>query len=165
MNINKHPAGFTLIELIVVLVIIGVLAVSLVPRFFSGSGTAEYLYQDQALNLMRKAQMQAMQCTSSACRNLASCQAPVLLIVAKIMGTNPTSCTDNPDTIYVSDSDNVSFSFSAGINLSFNSLGQPVMADANQTRICTASACRMTIQGINTLQICVQSEGYIHPCG
>ena len=66
--------GFTLVELIVVLVIIGVLAVSLVPRFFSAAGTSEYLYQDQLLNLLRRAQIQAMQCTD--------CSTPAVNITA-----------------------------------------------------------------------------------
>ncbi|HAW94514.1 TPA: hypothetical protein DCX24_18580, partial [Candidatus Azambacteria bacterium] len=50
----QRHTGFTLIELIVVLVIIGVLAVSLLPRFFSGSGTNEYLYRDQAFSLIQR---------------------------------------------------------------------------------------------------------------
>lgn len=160
---NASYRGFTLVELVVVLVIIGVLAVSLLPRFFDATGTSEYLYRDQIINVMRNIQLRAMQCTDSACRDdLSRCNAPVLFIGSSLIGTNPSSCSDN--LIQVGSGENISFSFSHGADLSFNSLGQPVTAENLPSRLCTSGGCQLTINAANTLRICIEREGYIHPC-
>jgi MSHA pilin protein MshC len=143
----KHQAGFTLIELIVVLVLIGVLALSLVPRFFSSAGTTEFLYQDQVLNLLRRVQMQAMQCTN--------CAAPVVTISATAIVAAGASCADDSSlALCPSSSDNISFS-SPSASFSFDSMGRPQGC---------AGSCQLTVQGLAALKVCIETEGYIHPC-
>ncbi|MCS4308888.1 MSHA pilin protein MshC [Rheinheimera pacifica] len=152
--------GFTLIELIVVLVLIGVLAVSVVPRFFDASGTSEYLYRDQVLNLLRNFQMQAMQCTDD------SCQEHRIIFESDKIFVGANSCPDNNTystnqlCIARQDIGAIRFIKLSGINsnqLRFRSNGSP---RAN----CPSDGCRMAIEGAVKLEICIQSEGYIHPC-
>lgn len=147
MKLQYHR-GFTLIELIVVLVIIGVLAVSLVPRFFDGSGTSEYLYQDQTLNLLRRVQMQAMQCTIG-------CLPPEVKIAVSsiVIGTASCGDVDPANTICIAAGDAVTFSPAGSIR--FDNLGRPA---------CSAGTCTINLQGKSTLRVCIESEGYIHPC-
>ena len=138
--------GFTLVELIVVLVIIGVLAVSLVPRFFSAVGTSEYLYQDQLLNLLRRAQIQSMQCTS--------CTAPVVNLAAKSALIDSASCSNSETATAVCIASRDAVSFSPAGTIRFDTLGRPTCSNG----------CSLQVQGAATLNICIESEGYIHPC-
>lgn len=157
MNTLQHHRGFTLIELIVVLVIIGVLAVSLVPRFFDGAGTNEYLYRDQALSLMQRQQMQALQCTNCG---------PVGFQVTSF-SINPApgiGCENNASQLCISERDRSSIRLSPvsfNSDLYFNSLGQPVTQTG--VRRCSGS-CQLNVQGSVTLAICIEYEGYVHLC-
>ncbi|MBZ9613827.1 prepilin-type N-terminal cleavage/methylation domain-containing protein [Rheinheimera maricola] len=148
MKSQRRASGFTLVELIVVLVLIGVLAVSLVPRFFDGSGTSEYLYRDQALNLLRRVQMQAMQCTlgcSIADVNVSSS--------AIVIGSANCSDADTTNSLCIAARDAVALSPVGTIR--FDNFGRAS---------CSAGACTLNVLGASTLSVCIESEGYIHPC-
>jgi MSHA pilin protein MshC len=147
MKLKHHQTGFTLIELIVVLILIGVLAVSLVPRFFTASGTSEYVYRDEALNLLRRVQMQAMQCTN--------CTSPTVTVSASSILAGGNSCaSDSSLALCPAANDNISFSANYS-PISFTSLGQPVGC---------VGQCQLTIQGSSALRLCIETEGYVHPC-
>lgn len=147
MKLQRH-SGFTLIELIVVLVLIGVLAVSVVPRFFDASGTSEYVYRDQVLNLLRRVQMQAMQCTD--------CSESAVVFYNNNIYVGLNNC--NIACIEPGES-NISIIKPTGINakLGFDAMGRP-------SENCKANACRITVKGTVDLHICLEAEGYIHPC-
>ncbi len=56
----RKQTGFTLVELIATIILIGILAVAVAPRF-SGAGTySEYALRDQLLSSLRFAQQRAM---------------------------------------------------------------------------------------------------------
>ena len=144
---QQRQVGVTLVELIVVLIILGVLAVSLLPRFFSGSGSTEYLYQDQLLNLLRRVQMQAMQCTG--------CATPTVNISSSTILVAGSSCSDENSLALCPDArDNISF-ISAATAIGFDSLGRPQGC---------IGLCQLTVQGEAALRVCIETEGYIHPC-
>ncbi|WP_019613164.1 prepilin-type N-terminal cleavage/methylation domain-containing protein [Psychromonas ossibalaenae] len=52
--------GFTLIELVIVIIVLGVLAVVAVPKFVSKSGFEDYTVQDQLIARLRLVQLQGM---------------------------------------------------------------------------------------------------------
>jgi len=146
----QHPqSGFTLIELIVVLIIIGVLAVSLLPRFFTAAGTSEYVYRDQALSLLRQVQMQAMQCTF--------CSAPAVTISSDSLVASGLSCaSDSSLVLCPAARDNIRFSStSTSTSIGFDNMGRPLGC---------VGACQLTIEGSTPLLLCIETEGYIHPC-
>lgn len=139
--------GYTLIELIVVIVVLTILSVTIAPRFFTTSGTSEYLYQDQLLNLLRRVQMQAMQCTN--------CTTPTVNIATANIVVAGTSCSDDSSlALCPSVRDNISFSSNAA-SIGFDSLGRP--------QGCIGT-CQLTVQGEAALRVCIETEGYIHPC-
>ncbi|MGP9803145.1 prepilin-type N-terminal cleavage/methylation domain-containing protein [Rheinheimera sp. NSM] len=147
MRNRLNFCGYTLIELIVVIVVLAVLSVSIAPRFFTTAGTSEYLYQDQLLNLLRRVQIQAMQCTD--------CITPVINISASSVLIGAASCNDADTSaaLCVAARDEVTLAPAGSI--SFDNLGRPA---------CSTGSCTITLQGQTTLKVCIASEGYIHPC-
>jgi MSHA pilin protein MshC len=141
--------GFTLIELIIILVIIGILAVSASPIFISDSGTKSQTTRLQAMSILRSIQLQAMQDTTG---NYSAALSENTLGV-------PPFIEDNSRQI--SNTDNIVFSFSGSLPamIGFNGLGQP-------TEQCRGG-CTITFNekssGISR-DLCINSEGYIHEC-
>lgn len=59
------PSGFTLVELVLVIVLIGVLSATVAPRFFTVSGYDQIAARDQLIQLLRQAQLQSMNSSTS----------------------------------------------------------------------------------------------------
>lgn len=135
--------GFTLIELIIILVIIGILAVSAGPLFISNSGTQSQTVRLQAMGILRAIQQQAMQDTM---------QAYGLEVTETTLGIPPYTEDNN---LQVSTAGDITFS-PAGVTIGFNALGQP-------TQGCS-EGCTITITesaGISR-SISINKEGFIN---
>lgn len=59
-NTLKQSSGFTLVELIVVILLIGILSISIAPRFFAVSSYEDRRAVDELLTAVRHAQQLAM---------------------------------------------------------------------------------------------------------
>ena len=59
--------GFTLVELVATIVLIGILAVTVLPKFTGRSGIVEYALRDQIISLLRTTQQRAMYDHSGSC--------------------------------------------------------------------------------------------------
>lgn len=160
--------GFTLIELIIVIVILGILSVTVGPKFFSAKGFSEYGYRTDVIAKLRLIQTKAMQQThSSNCHRL--------LVTATKLGTpdndfdsddsdDNDECAasanfnepwvDSPTRVKVDDKDNITFSSFNITNdyFSFDSMGRPS---------CIAP-CTITIIGEDSISVQIEAEGYIH---
>ncbi|GHG67795.1 hypothetical protein GCM10010919_16770 [Alishewanella longhuensis] len=150
---HRQPQGFSLVELIVVIIILGVLAISLVPRFFSLSGSSEYLVREQAIALLRRAQQQAMHCTAST----GICPENALTIAMDRIGVT-NGCINDARHLCISDGTVSLRLIPAGLSsLSFDSWGRPLQ--------CTGqNGCQLQVQGQSSLPICIEQQGYIHAC-
>ncbi|WP_224797808.1 prepilin-type N-terminal cleavage/methylation domain-containing protein [Idiomarina abyssalis] len=134
--------GFTLIELIIILVIIGTLAVSASPIFISDSGTKSQSALLQAMSILRALQQQAMQDTANDYS---------VSVTESTLGNPPYSQSNN---LQLSNLDDITFS-PAGITIGFNALGQPTLdCDGGCTVIITESS------GISRT-ISINKEGFI----
>lgn len=163
-----HSQGFTLVEVIVVILLIAVLGITVLPKL---QGTSEYQlvsHRDQFISLLRTIQMRAMQNTqddSSTCHRIR-----FLANSSGLSAQNPTSgqcaaglidVTNSPaaDFLIIEDIDN--YSVTNGQNgqinfLEFDSWGRP------STNVGTCfRRCRITIE---TYAVCIESEGYIYAC-
>lgn len=152
--------GFTLIELITVLVILGIISVFAVPRLSGAEAFSVTGARDTGLSVARQVQLRAMQQESAA-----GCNA--LVITASRLGGSVASesCKlgEDDNRSDVVDLSNSSVRISPEQTLYFDLLGRPV--DANNKRLCTTEDCKFTFkQGDSTASICLNSEGFIDAC-
>lgn len=151
--------GFSLIELIIVILLIGVLAVTLLPRFVGKDGVSEFVARDQIVSLLQTVQIRAMQQTSGGCHSLELSSS--ILALQAVNG----SCVAGPDSAFYfqsSPDSNVTLSLISyngnsvltSSILSFDANGRPVLP--------TNSGYRVRISADSVLDICVESQGYIH---
>ncbi|ALS97003.1 pilus assembly FimT family protein [Lacimicrobium alkaliphilum] len=175
-------AGYTLLELIVVITVLGVLAVSAYSRFQGTDGVVEYTYQARLVSALRNMQTRAMQdtrpgyCYQINLDTTTPAFGPPTLAYA-VGGGAPQqaqSCATSidfstPEYLRTGNDEmpgeNVLLSVLSGVSpidhIGFDGLGRPV--DNTQQPICT-SGCTLRFTGTASARVCVASEGYIYAC-
>lgn len=155
-NSSNLQLGFSLIELIIVIIILGILSISVAPKFFSGNGVSEFGYRADVIAKLRLIQTRAMQQGDVECHEV--------LITAKKLGKG--SCSGfvfvDPDmekkyrgTITsIDDQDLVEFS-PKNTSFTFDVMGRPHTNNGNES-------ITINIIGEQTLQVVIEVEGYIH---
>lgn len=150
--------GFTMIELIVVIIMLAIMAVTVVPKIFTSNGFEEYTYQAEVITKLRSIQLRAMQQTdNSKCHKV--------VVIEKALGI-PKNCVstaadgwlgENGDTgesgttnVKVDPSHQVTFAPDKFV-FTFDSMGRP-----------SCNTCLITVSGDSSLTIIIESEGYIH---
>lgn len=176
----KHSYGFTLIELIIVVILLGIISFTALPRFTGKGGAEETTTQDQMISVLRRMQNQAMQQTSAAfCHQLLLTQtqlgAPNINPCDAVPANTQLTTAANPDSglqfrlnansgivLRVFNHTNPASGTVQTLPFSFrfNSLGQAV--DNSRARF--QNGLQIQIAGAVTYSVCVESEGYIHPC-
>jgi len=164
MNICRikslNHKGFTLIELIIVVILIAIMAATVVPKFLSSKGFEEYTYRDELIIKLRAIQLRTMQqANGSTCQSI-----KVTSSIIGLLATTPNAATceasyeGESTTASINDNHNVSFTVSEGLSsFSFSSLGKPVG--------CTpVNSCEITVTvtGESALAIKINLEGYIY---
>lgn len=165
---KKHQIGFTLIELITVIILIGILAVSVLPKF---DGTASYeahTQRAQLISALRLTQQRAMQQTDDSdgyCHQLIFDNTTSRYGVPNRIDCTITVFPNNwePDATGLVFED-VTFSIDGQTNniaVTFNSMGRPVN-NPSVVNSCI-EGCIINVQSsVETLQIRIESEGYVH---
>jgi MSHA pilin protein MshC len=146
--------GFTVIELVVVIILIGILAATIIPKMQSTGGYEEIIYQDETVTKLRSIQLRAMQDTSGS-------QCHDVLVTSDKLGIPDDSCTSfvdnnlNSTTIVKIIDHDVEFEYAGGSTLfSFDHLGRPVDC---------SSPCEISIVGKEqTLIVAINDQGYIY---
>jgi MSHA pilin protein MshC len=158
----QNQTGFTLVELVVVILIGGILAVTVLPKFFSVEDENLQGQRDQLLALTHQLQLQSMQDTA----NLTT-TCPTLVITNTAAGLAENNAC-NPTAGFVQDAENpqqiiwqadaaISSDVGLPLLLRFDSWGRPQGACINGCDI------RLIQNGIQQ-RICVERSGYIHLC-
>ncbi len=161
-----RQSGFTLIELVMVIVMLGVLAVFAAPRIFNSGDFYARGFHDETLGLLRYAQKAAIAQRRMVCATFDTASTPNTLILTM---ENPTLvppaavvCNVNlsgpkgesPATVTARSG----VSYSGATSLIFNGLGQPVSSaraalTANDTVQVSGAARTITVEA---------GTGYVH---
>ncbi|GIC76089.1 Tfp pilus assembly protein FimT/FimU [Moritella sp. F3] len=164
---HKH-FGFTLIELVIVIILTGILAATAIPKLIGNDGFEAQAYRDQLLQLLKTVQQQAMSCDSDCQTSLVGTPSDPLagnayacnrvVITAERFGI-PTNCGTTLPTTFTApqlgmsqaEADSSRVQFSAH-TIEFDSWG---VASG-------CVGCNISIIGEQTLSISIESQGYIH---
>lgn len=168
--------GWTLIEVTVVVLLLGVLIVAAVPRFSGSDGYQEHTYRARLISSLRTMQQRAMQ------DSRAGFCYQVNVVAGANSGFGPPTINyldDSPANQTVSCSQQIDTSANAEyLTTTGNEMAQAgvVIVGANRTirfnkmgctvdggNVCT-TRYRIEIQGQNSRAVCVESQGYIHAC-
>lgn len=76
MKADRKQSGFTLIELIVVIIIVGILAITVIPRFANKSNFEARGYYDNTLAFLQYAQKTAVAQRRRVCVRMIACSSP-----------------------------------------------------------------------------------------
>ena len=142
----NHQAGFTLVELIIVIVIMGILASVAAPRFFERNAFDERGYYEDTLAALRYAQKLAV---------ATGCQVQVTITASDYtLKQRATTCTSgaftrnvfnpgNPGNIYTKAAPS-GLTLSPATTLTFNGLGQVASGASTITLTGTADTRSIT---------------------
>ena len=161
---KQKTLGFTLIELVIVIIVLGVLAAVAIPKFSSRSGFEDYTVRDQMIARLRLVQLQGMNADPSVGASENACY---WLVVAdgcfyqEHTTKNGVDCNDPSELGVCSDEDYIDASpvnfptdMLTSANYRFDIDGRLISANGSTTVI--------DIDGDNDLSITIQSEGFIH---
>ena len=169
---NKNQLGLTLIELLTVIILIGILTVSVLPKF---DGTASYeahSHRAQLISALRLTQQRAMQQTDGNdgyCHQIVFDNDPNVSrygVPDRLDCTVTSFASWQPDAtgFEVDSKYQVSFGINGSTNpsaVTFDGMGRPI-SNASLGNNC-AGGCLINVQsGIETLQISIEPEGYVH---
>lgn len=174
---QAQTGGFTLVELIVVIVLLAIISVYASSKYMGASRFSSAAAQEQVLSILRQVQITAMQSNTS--NNSNSCRS--ILMASNQFGVTQACQSQGMSSAALSDYSKdtnqqqleliqLSYDFNS-VNgtvseLSFDLLGKPVMVASSATfSLCTNSDCRITIttpSSNESRSVCINREGFIY---
>ena len=159
MNFNRSSLkqnGFSLVELVTTIILIGIIAVVVLPRFFSASSYSAYSLRNEFISELRQAQLRALNNTDQ-CFDVNV--TPTGYQLRHYSGRAGNSCTNLIRAeAFQAFSGRASVSLTASASqsftITFDSLGRMLSPSC-------AGMC-FNINADETLQVGVESEGYIY---
>ncbi|MEH6531986.1 MAG: prepilin-type N-terminal cleavage/methylation domain-containing protein [Photobacterium frigidiphilum] len=168
----RNNRGFTLIELIVVIILVGIISLTAASRMSGRSSFDAFISRDQAIAIARQIQITAMQATIPQRANFplriisgtgekTSCMGLITGSTCTVQSTAETS-----SRILQGEVSRIRFTLPslASNAVFFNLLGRPV--NSTGERICN-NGCQINLQSRdnNILSMCINREGFIDEGG
>ncbi|MGX9461955.1 pilus assembly FimT family protein [Shewanella sp. A14] len=153
---RKVQLGFTLVELVTTIILIGIIAVAVLPRLLSDSSYSAYTLRNEFISELRQVQLKAMQNTDQCYQVDVNASGYTLRYFSDRSGN---SCskpfrTEQPQT------------FSGGANITLVSNASQVFSITfdNLGRMLSPACSGYCFNAVadETLAIAVESEGYVH---
>ncbi|WP_448549020.1 type II secretion system protein [Thalassotalea fusca] len=163
IRLQANKKGFTLIELIVMILVLGIMAATVVPKFFDARGTEEVTVQNQLVSMLRNIQLRRMQQTvQEQCFDVRVTEYKISMLATEV-GNGPNCDTSDASihtttTLTLESGGEVSFDVSGGdYTFSFDGMGRPTGA--------CASSCVITVIGQSNRQVSINAQGFIESVG
>ena len=145
----EKQQGFTLVELVTTIMLIAILSVVVLPRFFTGSSYSAFTLRDEFIGELRRVQLMAMN-NQDRCYgvNVTASDYRMMIYQTDCSSTIVTGTTQNlPSNTAINLNGNTSFA------LVFNRDGGIISCGAG---------CVIKVSADETLDITIESQGYIH---
>ncbi|WED26393.1 prepilin-type N-terminal cleavage/methylation domain-containing protein [Vibrio sp. DW001] len=152
--------GFTLVELVVVILLLSILSVYAASRYIGSSSFSPYAAQEQAISIIRQIQLGRMQSNIDSTNTLSDEYR--LSVVSNTSNTiNTISCLGSVASCSATDSSRSNnlvlpeeVTFEPSMTVDFDLLGEP-----------TPSNVRIDIKSpTETVGVCINSVGYVYGC-
>lgn len=162
--VQKHQ-GFTLIELVAVIVLLGIVAVTVAPKFASRDGYTDYAARDQIIAAARLAQQRAMYDQSSnTCYRLSVSGNRIYVQRGEESGGSYSYSEIGPSDAWLLGIPVESGAVVNDIDIYFDSLGNAI----STTPDCAGAPSNtpILVQSTSNPQACIYATGYIQtgPC-
>ena len=155
---GRPQCGFTLIELVMVLVLLGILAVYAVPRMINTGDFYARGFHDQSLAYLRYAQKTAIAQRRTVCVTLSSSGISLSMASAAASNTCAATLSGPNGEAALSARSGVAFSSTLS-NFNFDALGQPVTTAATPAQAATQMLQVANVSRSITIEA---GTGYVH---
>ncbi|BDU41657.1 type II secretion system protein [Vibrio nigripulchritudo] len=162
-NCNSQK-GFTLTELIVVILLLGIVATYAASKYSSPSDFSAYAAQEQAISVIRQIQLGRMQSNLSS----ATPARYKLKISDNCLGSSEAvdeyKCESGIRSNYVLVEDQTFLFTPATLEMEFDLLGLPTCISGCTTPTAGGNITIGISNGVESTQVCINSEGFVYGC-